>query len=128
MNDTISRQAAIRWVKAECNPYGKPTLDFESGKRVIEHLKCMPSAQPERKKGHWIDREHCQVDEDGYDIGICSVCGEEITIDPLNDNFCPNCGADLKTKETDYDYERAVEQLEHDILYEPTFNQDDGSM
>ena len=26
------------------------------------------------------------------------------------------------------DYERAVEQLEHDILYEPTFNQDDGSM
>ena len=88
----------------------------------------LPSVQPERKKGHWIDREHCQVDEDGYDIGICSVCGEEITIDPLHDNFCPNCGADLKTKETDYDYERAVEQLEHDILYEPTFNQDDGSM
>lgn len=26
------------------------------------------------------------------------------------------------------DYERAVEQLEHDMLYEPTFNQDDGSM
>ena len=45
--DTISRQAAIRWVKTECNPYGKPTLDFESGKKVIEHLKQMPSAQPE---------------------------------------------------------------------------------
>lgn len=44
--DTISRQAAIRWVKTECNPYGKPTLDFESGKKVIEHLKQMPSAQP----------------------------------------------------------------------------------
>lgn len=28
----------------------------------------------------------------------------------------------------DYNYERAVEQLEHDILYEPTFNKDDGSM
>lgn len=26
------------------------------------------------------------------------------------------------------DYERATEQLEHDILYEPTYNQDDGSM
>lgn len=47
MNDYISRQAAIRWVKTECNPYGKPTLDFESGKKVIEHLEQMPSAQPE---------------------------------------------------------------------------------
>ena len=46
MDDLISRQAAIRWVKTECNPYGKPTLDFESGKKVIEHLEQMPSAQP----------------------------------------------------------------------------------
>ena len=34
----------------------------------------------------------------------------------------------MRGKETDYDYERAVDQLEHDMLYEPTFNQDDGSM
>ena len=43
--DVISRADAIRWVKTECNPYGKPTLDFESGKKVIEHLEKMPSAQ-----------------------------------------------------------------------------------
>ena len=43
-SDLISRQDAIRWVKTECNPYGKPTLDFESGKRVIEHLEQMPFA------------------------------------------------------------------------------------
>lgn len=47
VGDTISRQAAIRWVKTECNPYGNPTLDFESGKKVIAHLEQMPSAQPE---------------------------------------------------------------------------------
>lgn len=47
MNDYIDRQAAIRWVKTECNPYGKPTLEFESGKKVIEHLEQMPSAQHE---------------------------------------------------------------------------------
>lgn len=47
MSDLISRQAAIQWVKTECNPYGKPTLDFESGKKVIEHLEQMPSARPE---------------------------------------------------------------------------------
>lgn len=49
MGDLIDRQAAIQWVKTECNPYGKPTLDFESGKKVIEHLEQMPPAQPERK-------------------------------------------------------------------------------
>lgn len=42
--DYISREDAIRWVKTECNPYGKPTLDFESGKEVIAHLEQMPSA------------------------------------------------------------------------------------
>lgn len=52
MSDSISRQAAIRWVKTECNPYGKPTLDFESGKKVIEHLEQMPSA--DRPQGKWI--------------------------------------------------------------------------
>ena len=46
-SDLISRQAAIRWVKTECNPYGKPTLDFESGKKVIEHLEQLPSAEPD---------------------------------------------------------------------------------
>ena len=51
MSDLISREDAIRWVKTECNPYGKPTLDFESGKKVIAHLKQMPSAQPEPQ---WI--------------------------------------------------------------------------
>ena len=57
MDDLISRQAAIRWVKTECNPYGKPTLDFESGKKVIEHLEQMPSAQPEmiREIRKWIN-------------------------------------------------------------------------
>ena len=44
-NDLISRHAAIKWVKTECNPYGKPTLDFESGMKVIEYLKHMSPAQ-----------------------------------------------------------------------------------
>ena len=44
MNNLINRQAIIRWVKTECNPYGKPTLDFESSKKVIKHLKQMSPA------------------------------------------------------------------------------------
>ena len=73
--DTISRQAAIRWVKTECNPYGKPTLDFESGKKVIEHLKQMPPAQPEthdkRTKTHSCD---CISRQDAIDA-ILAVTG-----------------------------------------------------
>ena len=65
MNDLISRQAAIRWVKTECNPYGKPTLDFESGKMVIEHLKQMPSAQPEQTNS-WCINSWC-IDCKEYD-------------------------------------------------------------
>ena len=49
-SDLISRQDAIRWIKTECNPYGKPTLDFESGKRVMKHLEQMPPAQPEPER------------------------------------------------------------------------------
>ena len=59
--DTISRQAAIRWVKTECNPYGKPTLDFESGKKVIEHLKQMPSAQPEKRTDKCTETHACDL-------------------------------------------------------------------
>jgi DNA-binding XRE family transcriptional regulator len=54
MDDTISRRDAIRWVKTECNPYGKPTLDYESGKKVMEHLEQMPSAQPDAIPLEWI--------------------------------------------------------------------------
>ena len=93
MNDLISRQAAIRWVKTECNPYGNPTLDFESGKKVIKHLEQMPSAQPERKTGRWIPHE----DEDGEHYGDkCSECGEWYVMPYGKTNFCPNCGANMR--------------------------------
>lgn len=52
-SDLISRANAIRWVKTECNQYGKPTLDYDSGLKVIEHLKKMPSELPSAEAG-WI--------------------------------------------------------------------------
>ena len=45
--------SAIRWVKTECNQYGKPTLDYDSGLKVIEHLKKMPSELPSAE-ARWI--------------------------------------------------------------------------
>ena len=52
-SDLISRANAIRWVKTECNQYGKPTLDYDSGLKVIEHLKKMPSELPSAE-AEWI--------------------------------------------------------------------------
>lgn len=43
-------------------------------------------------KGCWENREHVQVDEGGYDVATCSVCGSEITLEYPYDNYCPNCG------------------------------------
>ena len=96
MSDSISRQAAIRWVKTECNPYGKPTLDFESGKKVIEHLEQMPSA--DRPQGEWLDYEIPLEDGGAMPIQVCSLCK---TFYPLaytggGHRFCPNCGARMK--------------------------------
>ena len=94
--DLISREDAIRWVKTECNPYGKPTLDFESGKKVIEHLEQMPSAQPDRKHGYWVEsQEHVYMGNSvkEWTNWYCSEC------DAPNDNpsdFCPSCGADMR--------------------------------
>lgn len=37
-------------------------------------------------------------------------------------------GIAIKTLEGADDYERAIEQTKHDMLYEPTYNSEDGSM
>lgn len=107
---------------------------------AINDVKHAPTVAPERKEGKWIPVDSFSAfggDESmwmahGNPIAFyyCSNCKEQAYAgedgQSLITDFCPNCGADMRTKETDY--ERAVEQLEHDMLYEPTFNQDDGSM
>lgn len=37
-------------------------------------------------------------------------------------------GTPIIESRTDNDYEKAVDQLQHDMLYESTFDQDNGSM
>lgn len=48
------------------------------------------SAQPERKKGKWIKR--------GPSLYKCSECAR---FSPTQENFCPNCGADMREEKTD---------------------------
>ena len=88
--DCISREEAWKrykeWMKSE---YGKTPSEDCLAYRVIYSL---PSVQPQRKKGKWIDYE---MDEE-ITIYRCSECnGYSITKYP----FCNRCGADMREEE-----------------------------
>lgn len=65
---------------------------IESGYKcdIFQELKNLPSAEPERKKGKWIN-------------GRCDQCGEHAPCWAMAStyylsNFCPNCGANMRGK------------------------------
>ena len=102
MNDLISRQAAIDAVKKntfrltfaeEQNCEGHVAWSAEAVySDVMEGaLLDLPSAQPEQKRGKWIDyaNSHCE----------CSVCHTEWSYfqnEVECFEFCPNCGANMR--------------------------------
>ena len=101
MNDLISRQAAIDKADSlyrdtkndECymiTGYNHAISDI----RAI--LKSLPSAQPERKKGKWID-----YSDEGY--VECPFCHSATNCDGNKDelHFCFSCGADLRGEQDD---------------------------
>ena len=107
MDDYISRQAAIDAVKKntfrltfaeEQNCEGHVAWSAEAVySDVMEGaLLELPSAQPERIKGHWIDAV-IPNDSGGLPVIVCDKCN---TFFPLQfgagHNFCPNCGADMR--------------------------------
>ena len=95
--DCISRQQAID----ELNDEYHGTISDESMKiyQIIKWLNELPSAEPERKTGHWVE-----TGDEPYDEWECDVCGFVIDgsgcIDPEEYRdvykFCPNCGADMR--------------------------------
>ena len=103
MDDLISRQAAIdameTWDKFGCDPDGKlvrydddkhyiPWVHYEDMVHAIKHL---PSAQPERIRGRWIEKPHV------HGVAYCSLCDYELHTNDTN--FCPNCGAKMEVGE-----------------------------
>ena len=77
MSDLISRQAAIDAVG----------VNTWAGARIMQ----LPSAQPERIKGHWVN-------------GRCDKCNAHAPFWCMastyhESNFCPNCGADMEVTE-----------------------------
>ena len=93
----IDADALHRKVMMETNPYGKPTIDYNSGLKVLEWIDRAPTvdAAPVRH-GQW------ETNSDRPDTLICSVCKCGFDMwkhDPHN--FCPNCGAKMDKEENE---------------------------
>lgn len=100
MNDLISRQAAIdalkdmydaaeKWREEASDDVIKARAEscMASLTEMKLRIEKLPSAQPERKEGRWIN-------------GKCSNCGEHAPYWSMastyyQSNFCPNCGAKM---------------------------------
>lgn len=101
-----------RRVKEKTNPYGKPTLDYESGVKVLNMIDNAPTADvQEVRHGCWITKDldnfrkiECKCSECGY-IGISNYDSYD---DPYDFNYCPNCGALMDGKED----EAKIEEIE----------------
>ena len=97
MSDLISRQAALKVACDTCQFVSCPDDDKCD---EYEAMKNLPSAQPERKTGRWINAYPDIESNPMFMYGICSECGFEQSIsDKLN--FCPNCGADMRGEPDD---------------------------
>lgn len=85
--DLISRQAAIDVLSQ---------YPFEKVVNCISILEELPSAQPERNKGEWLEwwpGEAALIMTGEEMLWMCSVCEAKFT---ERKNFCPNCGADMR--------------------------------
>ena len=60
------------WVRRECNPYGKPTIDFESGNRMLDMIKRSSTAFDKGK----VIEELRSWKKASHDAGIQSTYAE----------------------------------------------------
>lgn len=87
----IERDSIYSRVKMHTNPYGKPTLDYESGVKVLDMIKQEPAADVAPVvHGEWVAEE-----ERTGNYSHCSRCGIRCQGYVPNYKFCPNCGAKM---------------------------------
>lgn len=95
-NDLISRQEAIDELCSECQGRCIPCDNYPCGE--VKAIEALPSVQPERKKGKWI-----QNDNGTYS---CSLCQSWIPKEQhYYARFCLYCGADMRTEKYSWETE-----------------------
>lgn len=87
MSDLIRREDAIDALKR-----AEAITKAFGYHNVIETIRELPSAQPEREKSKWtyIDEAMFGNPHGSYK---CSVCDNRM---PYKTNFCQRCGADMR--------------------------------
>ena len=70
-------------------------------KKAVPILVTLPSVEPDRKTGEWIEYPDCLRYEGAYadDQIVCSACHHVFSImDNCTEefDFCPHCGADMR--------------------------------
>ena len=83
--DCVSREALKEVIKKEWVKYMPSELDVNLS-FVLAKIDEMPSVKPHHT-GHWTDNHNGTY--------VCDVCGCKHS----KSNYCPNCGADMKTNE-----------------------------
>ena len=104
MSDLISRQEAIDYFVTNIGVVdedGFSVDDYDELMKVwTERFSGIPSAEPERKTGKWVDRAVYYLAKCEYQTAKCSVCGMYLTTPYMyyfdEYRFCPNCGADMR--------------------------------
>ena len=86
MSRPIDADALIEELKSDRFP-GEPYVGVGL-KIAIEKICEAPTIEPERKKGKWEPFD--------FPWFRCSECGAERENEIFMENFCPNCGADMR--------------------------------
>ena len=84
MDDLISRRAAIDALCDNCDHVQSVCPHYPC--KQYTAIDTLPSAQPERKKGKWLKRGS----------RLCYKCSECDGFSIAQENYCPNCGADMR--------------------------------
>ena len=110
MSDLIRREDAIEILSERAESLIGVNGDLGGACRgAMRIIEALPSAEPERKKGEWIDEKINSYTSRTY----CSECGSSAPFVYKSDDyygnhahgetaktkFCPNCGADLRGEE-----------------------------
>lgn len=98
MDNLISRQAAIDTVTKHYRAHDNDLLEV-----IAYEIEQLPSAEPQRQTGKWINR-WAQNGDQVKEVRECSECGAAYLryydtadgFDCVPPKFCPNCGAKME--------------------------------
>ena len=106
-DDLITRQAALDALGEEPLVWHEDdageVAERNQWRRDVAAIKALPSAQPQRIKGRWID-DGLYSDNFPHHAWHCSECEESVLeIDEPWFKFCPSCGADMRKDGDDHE-------------------------